>query len=148
MLECLDECQLGSATLHTHSCVVSIHSSVLLLYIHISGTWWLKLVEHRPQDPMDSRTRGSNPVRSTNKIYESFSESKCCAGSLLVCPTPVCIHTHKHVCTLRILWSMSEFGGLQKHENTAHRKKLKSAILWLLAFPRESSPNFLCTALG
>ena len=37
-----------------------------------------------------------------------------------------------------------------KHENTAHRRKKKkrwvSAVLWLLAFPRESSPNFPCIA--
>ena len=47
---------------------------------------------------------------------------------------------------------MSEFGGLGKHENTAHTKKeekrMGSAILWLLAFPEESSLNFPCTILG
>ena len=35
-----------------------------------------QLVERRPQDQMDSKTRGSNPVRSTRKICETFSESK------------------------------------------------------------------------
>ena len=36
----------------------------------------------------DRKTRGSHPVRGTRKICESFSESKCCADSLSVCPTP------------------------------------------------------------
>ena len=62
-----------------------------------------QLVERRPRDPMDSMTRGSNPVRSTIKHCESFSESKCCTDSLSVCPTPVWISTHKNVRTLRIL---------------------------------------------
>ena len=39
-----------------------------------------------------------------------------------------------------------------KNENPAHRKKkqkkLGSAVLWLLAFVRESSPNSPCVALG
>ena len=48
-----------------------------------------QLVERRPRDPMgDSMTRGSNPVRSTQTISESFSESKWCTDSLSVCPTP------------------------------------------------------------
>ena len=34
--------------------------------------------------------------------FVSFSESKCCADSS-VCPTPVCISTHKNVRTLKIL---------------------------------------------
>ena len=38
----------------------------------------------------DSMGRGSNPVRSTRKLIceRFFSESKCCAESLSVCPTP------------------------------------------------------------
>ena len=67
-------------------------------------------------------------------------------------PPRVYIRTHKNVRTLNILQSMSEFGGLRKHENTARRKnktkKLGSAVLWLLVFPGESSPNFPCIALG
>ena len=31
-----------------------------------------QLVERQPRDPMDSLTRGSNPVRSTRKICEIF----------------------------------------------------------------------------
>ena len=56
-----------------------------------------QLVERRPRDTMESMTRGSNPVRSTHKMCESFSESKCCADSLSVCPTPcvfACIRTY------------------------------------------------------
>ena len=60
------------------------------------------------RDPMDSTSRGSNLVQSTRKICDSFSESKCCADS------SVC-RTHKKVCTLKILKSMSEFGGLWKY---------------------------------
>ena len=36
-----------------------------------------QLVERRPRNPMDSMTRGSNPVWSIRTICESFSESKC-----------------------------------------------------------------------
>ena len=50
-----------------------------------------QLVECWTPDP---KTRGSNPTGSTRTICESFSESNCCADSLSVCPTPVCIHTH------------------------------------------------------
>ena len=37
---------------------------------------------------------------------------------------PVCIRTHRndHVRTLKILQSIAKFGGIQKHENFAHRK--------------------------
>ena len=31
-----------------------------------------QLVERRPPDPVDSMTRGSNPVRSTRQIYKRF----------------------------------------------------------------------------
>ena len=42
----------------------------------------------------------------------------CCVDSLSVCPTPVCIRTHKndHIRTLKILYSMSEFDELRKHK--------------------------------
>ena len=62
-----------------------------------------------------------------------FNFFKCCAVLRLVCPTPdVCIRTHEndHVRTLKILKSMSEFGGLHKHEKTQHsvkRGRIKSA---------------------
>ena len=35
-------------------------------------------------------------------------------------PHPVCVRMHKNVLTLKVLWSMSEFGGSRKHGNTAH----------------------------
>ena len=46
----------------------------------------LRVGDVEARDPMDSMTRGSNPVLSTRKICKSFSESKCCAD-LSVCPT-------------------------------------------------------------
>ena len=82
-------------------------------------------LERRPQDPMDSMTGGSNPVKEQhqNKIVSVFSSQKWCADSCSVCPIPrVCIRTHEnnHVRTLKILLSMSELGGLLKHEETQH----------------------------
>ena len=79
----------------------------------------------------DPKTRGSNPVQRTRQICDTFSESKCCAD-LSECPTPVCIRTHKndHVRILKILKSMSEFGGLRKHKNTAHRKQIWVALYY------------------
>ena len=52
-----------------------------------------QLVERQPRDPMDSMTRGLNPVRSTRKICECFSESICCADSLCITKT---LHTGKN----------------------------------------------------
>ena len=54
-----------------------------------------------------------------------FLSQKCCADSFCWCATqpPIkCIPMHKndHVCMLKILYSMSEFGGLRKHEQTQH----------------------------
>ena len=70
--------------------------------------------------PDETRGTGLNPVRSTRTICDSFSESKSCADSLLVCPTPVCIRMHKNVRTIKMLQSMSQFDGLWKHENNQH----------------------------
>ena len=65
--------------------------------------------------------------------------------------TQICAHVkipyHPSVVKLK------EFGSqlvVWKHENTAHRtgKKLGSTLLWLLAFPGESSSTFPCIALG
>ena len=61
------------------------------------------LIQRRTRDPMYSMTRSSNPIRSTSNNCDSFSESKCCADSLSVCPNPVCTCTHKNVCTVKIL---------------------------------------------
>ena len=58
-------------------CTVTGHQSVDCGIMDIDlGDVVAQLVEHRPRDPMDSKTRGSNPVWSTSKICESFSESK------------------------------------------------------------------------
>ena len=73
------------------------------------------MVQRRPPDPMDSMTRGSNPVRSTRHICESFqSQNVVLTRCRCAPPTPVCIRTLKNVRQLKILWSMSEFGGLWK----------------------------------
>ena len=76
-----------------------------------------RLVEHWAQDSMKSVTwvQTSSWVQET---FVSFSKS----DSLSVCPTPMCIHIHKndHIRMLNILWSMSEFGGLRKHEKSQH----------------------------
>ena len=42
---------------------------------------------------------------------------KCCADLLSVCPRT---HKNVHGRTLKILQSMSESGGLRKHEKTQH----------------------------
>ena len=75
-----------------------------------------QLVERRTQDPRDW---GSNPVRSTRKVFPS---QKMC---WLAVGVPNCTHKNDHVRMLKILYSMSEFSGLRKHENTAHRKRKK-----------------------
>ena len=109
------------------------------------------LVQRRPPDPMDSMIRGSNPVRSTRKL-ESLSESKYRSDSLLVCPTPR-VKTHAYECThvkdpvvhVKVQWIRETRKHCTQEKNTP---KLGSAVLWLLAFPGESSQNFPCIALG
>ena len=65
-----------------------------------------QLLERRPQDPMDSMTRGSNPVRSTRKkLVRVFPSQKCCADSLSVCPAPVCILSLKALSAIGTLIS-------------------------------------------
>ena len=65
-------------------------------------------------------------MKGTRTNCERFFTSikKCCADSLSVCPAPVCIiirkHKNDHVRTLKIMQSMSEFGGLRTHEKTQH----------------------------
>ena len=61
--------------------------------LYLMGDGVAQLVMHRTRDP---KTRGSNPVSSTRKICERFFESKSYPDSLSVCPTPVCILTHKN----------------------------------------------------
>ena len=82
----------------------------------VRGDGVAQVVDHRTRDP---KIRGSNPSRSTRK---SFPESKCCADSLSVCPTPVCLRTHKndHVRTLKIPQSMSRVWWITGNTNTLH----------------------------
>ena len=60
-----------------------------------------ELVERQTQDSMTPVTRLQTLSQAQEQIV-SFSESKCCADWLPVCPTPVCLHTRKtdHVRTL------------------------------------------------
>ena len=75
-----------------------------------------------------------------NNWWEFFRVKKCYADSLSECPTPVCIHTHtnRHVHTLKILLSMSEFGGLRKHKKTQHALVAlgSAALVAAVALPR------------
>ena len=73
--------------------------------------------DRRPEDSMDSMARGSNPCQEHKKqIVRAFPSQTCCAGSLSVCPTPVCIrmiiltHVKDNVVHVR----------LQKHGKTQH----------------------------
>ena len=66
-------CYYLLCVLHTH---IPGRNECVTVSENIIGDMVAQLVEHRPQDSMDSMTRGSNPVRSTRTICESFSESK------------------------------------------------------------------------
>ena len=50
---------------------------IIIIIIIIIGDVMVQLVERRPRYPLDSMTRGSNAVRSTRKICESFSVKMC-----------------------------------------------------------------------
>ena len=103
-----DHCQSDDRDLHLRSRMRHVHSTLVCLLRATSMlcTWrrsdtnWCaqvwgdgvaQLVEHRTRYP---KTTGSNPgpVRSTRKNCESFLSQKCCADSLLVCPTPPCVY--------------------------------------------------------
>ena len=74
----------------------------------------------------------------------------CCYQVLIryrcACPTTVCIHMHKndHVGMLKILWSMSEFGGLRKQEDTQHALVGlgRAALAAAVALSRQGGPSF------
>ena len=96
-------CHVLQVTLHMSvenvETVALIAEEVDVAFVVVLGDVVAQLIElrPRPQNPMDSMIRGSNPIRSTRKICESFSESKCCADSSSVCPTPPhhpCVYTH------------------------------------------------------
>ena len=77
-----------------------------------------QLVERQTQDP-----KVRTPSSGEQETIVSFS--KCQNVVLTRCQfaqPPMCIHMHKkdHVRMLQILWYMSEFGGLWKHEKTHH----------------------------
>ena len=53
---------------------------IIVLQNHkmFTGDVVAQLVERQPQDPMDSLTRGSNPVQSTRQICEFFQVKMLC----------------------------------------------------------------------
>ena len=78
----------------------SEHVLIKFTWVNVRGDGVAQLVERQPQDP---KTRGSNPVRSKKKkIVRVCPNKKCCADSLSMCPTPVCIRTNDYVRTLKI----------------------------------------------
>ena len=97
---------------YTHTRTSHAHTHAYMYTYKILVAQW---VERWLRDPMDSMTRGSNPIRSTHKNCEPHPRVYIYA----------CIRTLR---TLKILQSMSEFGRLRKHENTAHRKKQKNWV--------------------
>ena len=54
------------------------------------------------------------------------------------------MHIRDPVVHVRVQWITET----QKRCTQEKKKKLGSVVLWLLAFPGESSPNFQCIALG
>ena len=78
-----------------------------------------QLVQRRLRDPKDPRFE-ARPEHK--KSFESISESKFSECGLVgsVCPTPMCIRTHKndHVRTFKI--PVPHVGGLRKHEKSQH----------------------------
>ena len=73
---------------------------------------------------LDRRSKGQGfESRQEHKNnFDFFSSQKGCDDSLSVYPAHVYVltHTNDHVRTLKILLSMSEFGGLRKDEDTQH----------------------------
>ena len=53
-------------------------STVTFSKNNVMGDVVAQLVVRQPQDPMDSMIRGSNPVRGTRQICDSFSRVKMC----------------------------------------------------------------------
>ena len=84
-------------------------SLVLCQRISSAGATWLQechwgdgVAQWVKRRTRIQKVEGSNPAPPSGaqeNNCESFSESKCCADSLSVCPIPVCIRTHKNVRT-------------------------------------------------
>ena len=77
-------------------------------------------LERRTQDPMDPMTRVRTPSGAQEKLCEFFRGTNVVLTRCRCAQPHICIRTHEHDCvrTLKILHSMSGFGGLQKHEKT------------------------------
>ena len=90
-----------------------------------------QLVEHLPGDPMDSMSRGSNPVRSIRKIGEFFQVRLLCWLVVGVPHPCVYMHAEDHthvkdpVVHVRVRW-MPE---TRKHCTQGKTKKLGCAVL-------------------
>ena len=90
------------------------------------GDWVAQWLQHRTQGPKDE---GSNPVRSTGANSE-LCQVKNVVLTRRRCVQPPCVcapaYKNAHVRTLKILSSVSEFGGFRKHEKTEHAPKNNS----------------------
>ena len=53
----------------------------------------------------DTRAKDARFEGAEDKFVRVFPSQNCCADTMSMCPTPVCIHTHKNdrVRTLKIL---------------------------------------------
>ena len=74
-------CEIASGGRPTHGREVDNSTFRIPVYHHqISFAFdpVAQLVERQPRDPIDSMTRGSNPVRSTRTICKSFSVKMLC----------------------------------------------------------------------
>ena len=78
-------------------CPISSATKVVNL-VALRGNGVARLVEIQ-------RPEVQTPSEAQEKFVRVFLSQKCCADSLSVCPTPVCIRTHKneHIRTLKIL---------------------------------------------
>ena len=93
---------------------------------------------------------GSIPWRGRVRNRFLSLQVNACADLFVPDLPSECMHAPKCVCTLKILYSSVvrvrlTDGGMK----TLHiGKKLGIAVLWLLTFPRKSSPNCPCVGLG
>ena len=95
------EHRVAHAILSLHG--LHLHLYTIRVWMH-RGDGVTQVVERRTRLP---KTPGSdpNPHQEHKKNVWIFPSQKCCAGSLSMCPTPVCKRTHNndHVRTLKIL---------------------------------------------
>ena len=117
------------------------HSQVFCNTCH-RGVGVVQLVERRTREPKDPRFE---PNQEHKKMF--FPVKNVVLTRYRCCPTPVCIRTDKndHVRSLSIMYSMSEFGGLRKHEEKNQYVLValgSAALAAAVALPRQGGPNF------